>query len=466
MVHPDAYAVEETFQLLKVPWEWYDRGKKYELVIGDLSSTGYSGPDTLDLSRWDPFGEVADALNQGLPRNRVPVVEILIGRLRSELARRAILPEIPPVPWGHPYILALSHDVDILSVRERRWISVLGAISACLSGGAIADAAGILGAKLGLSRDPWNLLEEWIRFEGDDLGVRSSFFFLPFPGIPGVRAPAIRAGYYPLDPRSIARLTEGGWEVGVHGIDNWADAGEGKRELAALSGMGVEVAGTRVHWLLFDGGSWAALDGAGYRYDTSFGYNEDIGFRAGTLQAFRPRSARHLLELPLHIQDLALFGRSCWAPDGKGGWSRIPCLHLDGERAIASCGEIFSAAKRYGGVVTLLWHHESLGPPRRWGGIYGSLVKGAKEDGAWVTRAADAVEWFRMRRDIRMEYERTGRALTIRLAGLRKEENLPPLRLRLHLGKERVTSASDEWVAGDGYADIRCGGEEVRVELA
>ena len=41
VVYQDKYAVEETFQLLKIPWEWYDSSKDYDIVIGraeDLKS--------------------------------------------------------------------------------------------------------------------------------------------------------------------------------------------------------------------------------------------------------------------------------------------------------------------------------------------------------------------------------------------------------------------------------------------
>ena len=465
--YPDTYAVEETFQLLKVPWEWYDSGKQYEAVIRLSKSPGdaaTSGTD-LDISGEDPFRKVADTLDEGLPRNREPVVEQVIDRLRSRLVQRAVLPEIPPVPWGHPYILALTHDVDVLSVRERRWLSVLAAIYDCVSRGAIGDAARIFGAKLGIGKDPWNLIEEWMRFE-EELGVRSTFFFLPFRDSPGSDAPPIRAGHYSPDPRTLRSLADGGWEVGVHGIDNWKDAGRGAVERKAISDLGIEVTGTRVHWLLFGRESWAALDEAGYGYDTTFGYNEDIGFRAGTLQAFQPRGAGHLLELPLHIQDLALFGRSCWATGAGGRWSRVPCLGLGEEGALAACDGILAAARRYGGAVTLLWHHESLGPPRRWAAPYASLVQRAKADGAWIARAADAVGWFRMRREVRIEVGRTGRTIRIRLEGLGAGQGIPLLRLRLHLGKERVRSVNEEWVAGDGFADIRCGREDVQVELA
>jgi hypothetical protein len=41
VVYQDKYAVEETFQLLKIPREWYDSSKEYDVVIGrkeDLKS--------------------------------------------------------------------------------------------------------------------------------------------------------------------------------------------------------------------------------------------------------------------------------------------------------------------------------------------------------------------------------------------------------------------------------------------
>ena len=40
VVYQDKYAVEETFQLLKIPWKWYS-SKEYDAVIGreeDLNS--------------------------------------------------------------------------------------------------------------------------------------------------------------------------------------------------------------------------------------------------------------------------------------------------------------------------------------------------------------------------------------------------------------------------------------------
>jgi hypothetical protein len=47
-----------------------------------------------------------------------------LDRLREKLKQSkqfTTLVEIPPVPWGYSYMVALTHDVDITSVKERRW---------------------------------------------------------------------------------------------------------------------------------------------------------------------------------------------------------------------------------------------------------------------------------------------------------------------------------------------------------
>ena len=187
------------------------------------------------------------------------------------------------MPWATSRTcLSLTPDVDFTSARERRWVSVGYAVYQCLRKGMVKDAAQILGAKCGVGKDPWNCFEEWMQLE-EELGVRSTWFFLPEEGKAGESAPAIRAGYYDLNPGLIKTLTDGGWEVGVHGLDNWRDAGAAREELLRVSGLTGAEAGTRVHWLLFNKDTWKILDEAGYAYDSTIGYNDDVGVRAGTI---------------------------------------------------------------------------------------------------------------------------------------------------------------------------------------
>lgn len=150
-----------------------------------------------------------------------------------------------------------------------------------------------------------------------------------------------------------------------------------------------------MHWLLQDASTPASLESAGYEYDSTSGYNETVGFRNGTGQVFRPLSATSLLELPMHIQDGALFYGTR--------------LDLSEEEAHTRCLNIIRHAENAGGVVTVLWHDRSHGPERFWGGFYLRLIASLKERQTWFDTASAIVSWFRARRDVRFVEDQDGR---------------------------------------------------------
>ena len=460
--YDDEYAVQEVFQLLKVPWEWYTpaSASTYDVVI---AKNGHipKACNVIDLAGNDLIKKIADTLNEGLPPSRRPICEEYLDALRQQLKRFTPLIEIPPVPWGYNYSLALTHDVDITSVRERSFPSVLYAAYNCFRQRKFLEGTRIILAKLGLVEDPWNLFVAWRALE-EKHQVKSTFYFLPRSGHAGIGSPKIRAGHYSIDNLPIEELTLGGWEVGIHGIDNWIDKASADAERISLSRDARVRVGTRVHWLHFDEGTWQILDDAGYEYDSTFGYNEDVGFRAGTLQVYKPRGVERLLELPLHIQDVSLFGRHCWLTTEEG-CKRVDCLGLDTDEAHRICNEILDQALRYGGVVTVLWHSDCLAAPRDWGDVYTGILNRAKSDNAWITRAIDIVDWFRTRRRVQLGYSRSKDRLSITVAGLEPVRSLPPLRLRVHVDPERVRYIDGEYICGDEYVDIRCDREQVSV---
>jgi len=460
--YPDKYAVEETFQLLKVPWEWFEPGRQYDVVIARRADMpGYTG-SLIDLTDNDIFQTISTLLNTGQPHLHEPQCDILLDTLRQELKKYLVLVEIPPSPWGYPYAMALTHDVDVTSVRECRFRTVGYAVFLCFTQGKVGDGLRLILAWCGLAADPWVLFERWKSFEGQ-LGVYSTFFFVPFRNDPGVRAHPYRAVGYNVKTDVLRDLTRNGWEAGVHGIDNWTDALHGKKEMATL-GLDDVHPGNRTHWLLFDSTSWEKLEDAGYPYDTTFGYNDDVGFRAGTVQVYQPRNIRTLLELPLHVQDLGLFGRSCWAPSGNG-WEKVPCLHLDAAEALRTCNRILDSAKKYGGVITILWHYENITAPRDWSVEYGELVNRAKSDGAWVTTAGRVVAWFGMRRAAGFEVTTTAKIITIKI---HRPGNSPatPLRIRVHVKPAAISRISGEYCSGPDFVDIRCDRPEITVVLS
>jgi hypothetical protein len=178
-----------------------------------------------------------------------------------------------------------------------------------------------------------------------------------------------------------------------------------------------------MHWLLSDARTPRALEEAGYSYDSTVGYNETIGYRAGTGQVFRPLGTTTLLELPIHIQDGALF------------YPRN--LDLSAEHAAVECEKMIMNARRFGGVLTLLWHDRSHAAERFWGDFYAGLVARLRRANVWFATGCDIVEWFRMRRAVRFE----GRTANIDEALASHEGNPihPPLIVRVYADPSRYT---------------------------
>ena len=155
------------------------------------------------------------------------------------------------------------------------------------------------------------------------------------------------------------------------------------------------------------------LESAGASYDSTVGYNEAVGFRAGTTQVYKPLNATTLLELPLHIMDTALFYPAY--------------LHLSPKDAEVRINRVIDTAVQYGGCVTVNWHDRSIAPERLWTETYVNLVNELSQKGAWFATAAQAVAWFRMRRSVMFDTDAHG-AVRIILSG--RDESLRELTLR------------------------------------
>jgi hypothetical protein len=192
--------------------------------------------------------------------------------------------------------------------------------------------------------------------------------------------------------KSIDELMEKKFEVQVHGIDSWKDPEEGKREYETIKNLtGNKNLGVRMHWLFFDQKSPKVLDKIGYVYDSSFGYNDAIGFKAGTSQPFRPFGAERLYELPLLVQDTAMFYRD------RMNMAEGPAMKL--------VKSMIDKTELFGGVFTINWHHRSIAPERLWGGFYINLLNYLKHRNARFATVGDAIEWFKARRALSFEMQ-------------------------------------------------------------
>jgi len=433
----------------------------------DAFVLGFSEPQGEILRvGYDLFQEIAFLLSDGQPIRYafIPTLEFHISLLRDWIVNAGIpLVEIPPIPWGHKFIVCLTHDVDFGGIRRHKLdYTMWGFVYRALFGSFSEYAKGNIPfaqvmknwtavfslplVYLGIIKDFWDDFERYLEIETH---LASTFFLIPFKNRAGENMEGQfhgrRATAYDIGDlrKQTERLINRGFEIGLHGIDAWNNAEKGKQEMNRIVEMtGQKDIGVRIHWLFFNRRSPAILEQAGFDYDSTFGYNETIGYKAGTTQVFRPLGIDRLLELPLHIQDTALF-----FPKRLG---------LSPTQAWNLCKTILKTATRFGGVITLLWHQRSLAPERLWDEFYVRLVQELKSLGVWFGTASQVVQWFRRRRSVTFgDARHNGDSLGLRI-NYDADVSEPRMFLRLHRPRK---TASSQLKAKSSHIDLLYKGE-------
>jgi peptidoglycan/xylan/chitin deacetylase (PgdA/CDA1 family) len=380
-------------------------GFSQRLETGSFARVGY-----------DLFFEIQKLLTEGQPfgNAEIPTLELHIDVLRTVIRSAGVeLVEIPPIPEGFQFIVSLTHDVDHPSLRAHQWDhtffgflyrATLGSLKRFVIGQLAAQQVlvnwlAVLKAfliPLGLAKDFWlGFAEKYLEMEN---GVSSTFFVIPYKGIPGQtrtgQAPVFRASGYGARQieATLCKLQQAGDEISLHGIDAWIDSAKGKDELREVESFrSPGETGVRMHWLYFDRESPRLLEEAGASYDSTVGYNEAVGYRAGTTQVYKPFETQQLLELPLHLMDTALFYPTR--------------MELSREQAIERIEKLYENVERFGGVLTVNWHDRSVLPERLWNDVYSGMLADLKSKGAWFATAGQTVAWFRKRRSASFKYD-------------------------------------------------------------
>ena len=400
---------------------------------------------------YDLFSEIRSLLTVGQPPENagIPATELHISFLRDMIVACGVsMVEIPPVPDGYQLIACLTHDVDHPSIRKHKWDhTAAGFLLRAVLGSVLRLFRGRLSAwnvlrnwfaaakwplvHFGIARDFWNDFDD--RYLKLEAGVPSTFFVIPRSGYAGRRAegsaPSMRASAYAAKDleSTIQRLLAAGCEIGLHGIDAWIDSSAGSDELNEVRGLcGKSEIGVRMHWLYYNGQTPALLEKAGASYDSTFGYNETTGYRAGTAQAYKPLGAERLLELPLHAMDTALFYPSY--------------LALSPSKAAARLHQLTDDVVRHGGCLTINWHDRSLSPERLWERTYQDLIEYLIERGAWIATAQQVVAWFRKRRSTTFDPGHAEGLLVHSEISSGPERALPGLQLRIRKDESQVKS--------------------------
>ena len=414
-----------------------------------------SGPRSIVRLGYDLFEELRHLLTQGQPPEfaSIPTLELHISLLRELILSQSLpLVEIPPVPAGYRFIVCLTHDIDHPRVRYHKFdytmfgflyrALISSVIQFCRARRSLRQVAANWKAALslplvftGIVKDFWNQFDRYLELERD---LASTFFVIPRKGDAGVdpqgRTNPRRASRYGVADIAddVKKLLCAKREIAVHGIDAWRDCAKGRQEREQIEEItGTTETGVRMHWLYFDSEAALTLEKAGFSYDSTVGYNETIGYRAGTTQVFKNPNVNRFLECPLHIMDTALFYPSY--------------MNLSKDGARAAILPLIENLTRFGGVLTINWHDRSLGPERLWDDAYITLLHDLRARTPWFATAAQAVSWFRKRRAVSFAtLNQDNGSVRIQPTSDPTAAYLPPLRLRVYKSSSSRRSRDDK----------------------
>lgn len=178
-------------------------------------------------------------------------------------------------------------------------------------------------------------------------------------------------------------------DVGLHGTTVASfDADTLEEELYPLRSHGFKHNGYRNHYLSFDyQRSFTNLEEIEFTYDSTLGYWENIGYRAGTSYPFFPYNLEenrtfHILEVPLIIMDTTLLSSKAMNLTPHKAWKRIKGM--------------INKAKRNHTHISILWHNntfDSVDYPG-WGHLYWRIISYVRKQNGWLCNLQQLFDYW------------------------------------------------------------------------
>ena len=316
----------------------------------------------------------------------IPVVDVYCQMLLYVMG--IYLPQfIREISWSENkrFSLSLSHDIDYWNYwAGRQQFDSFRYNLRTLLGRPFSALYKILGHAVhkNLIHNPWRVVRRMVNKEAIH-GVKATWFLFGRDDFEDTRQ------NYISDVRVKEQIIDllGQQEIGLHGSpDSAFDPQQLLQEMENLREMGFEPTGYRSHYLSFDyQKSFTNLENAGIKYDSTLGYWEQIGFRAGISFPFFPFNLKEnrpfrVLEIPLIVMDTTLFSKKA--------------MNLSLVNARRSLRRLIDLAERYQSHLSLLWHNTTFDPIDYpfWSSLYWDAVKYALRKKAWVTSLHDIYE--------------------------------------------------------------------------
>lgn len=280
-------------------------------------------------------------------------------------------------PEGKKFAVCLTHDIDVIYPYPSKLGVAVGAAKS-LKHGQIKNALKIPFYNISKKWNPWWNFKDIMALE-EKYDAKSSFYFL-----------TLNKGdldfNFVIDDleHEIGNIVDNGWEVGLHGghnaYNNLDEIEDKKKRMEKV--LGKKVVDYRNHFLKFKvPDTWELLSEAGFKYDTTFGYADCVGFRNGMCHPFRPFNLDtgkevDILEVPLNIMDCTLFDY----------------MKLDFDKAWDITKMLIDTVEKYKGVITILWHNTYMAGDNLM--FYEKMLKYCYEKEAWMTSGKEIYEWW------------------------------------------------------------------------
>ncbi|MDP2173267.1 MAG: polysaccharide deacetylase family protein [Candidatus Cloacimonadaceae bacterium] len=322
----------------------------------------------------------------------VPVVDVYCQMLLYVMG--IYLPEfVRDIHWGENsgFAVSLSHDIDYWDFwTARQRAETLKYNASSFLGRPLSAIYKAIGHTLhkNLFHNPWRIVRNIVRQEAE-AGVKSTWFLLARDDFADERQNYITN----IVAREQIIDLLGQQEVGLHGSPESAfDSEVLKQELETLRALGFNPTGFRTHYLHFNyQKSFTILENAGIEFDSTLGYWENIGFRAGISFPFSPFNIEEnrpfrVLEIPLIVMDTTLYSHRA--------------MNLSRYAARRSLKRLIDMAAKYQSHLSLLWHNTSFDPIDYpgWSSLYWKTIAYAQRKRAWVTSLRDIYEDWQLRK--------------------------------------------------------------------
>lgn len=342
-----------------------DRRPLFHQVASDCVECGVDLPLTalLTLSRFEELGAgQRDDHGRFVSSSSVAGRHGYLGRpivdeygLAVEQALNQLLPNRPPAQ--RKLRVKLSHDVDRVGIPCSLRATVGHTLKRRTPSATFRDfVASFTG------EDPIYLaLVSRIAGASLERDLDSAFYWKS--SLPG----PYDSGYDPRHPkirRVIDWLSERGIENGIHpGYETFGNLPRLSSEVRRLREVvNNDKIGGRQHFLRWRPESWTEWEACGLAYDSTVGFADEIGFRAGTCIPYRPwifslNRQADLLEIPLIVMDC----------------TPVVYMRLSLAEGLAAVLRCVERCRLVGGVFTLLWHNTTLLEPA-YGNLYDLLL--------------------------------------------------------------------------------------------